>query len=205
MTEIQLNDTKEKILKAARELFALKGLKGASVREIASLAEVNIASLNYHFSSKEKLFLQVIEEIYIETASMISAQRVKEPEESAEDFAVWIFSHFISRPGDMRTFFKMILSEKGWEADIVCEESDDKFGPPGGIALAEAISTDLKKEISEADMFWAVRMIFSNIVHLSLMYSNHFCKLADEHPHQHDLETLKNDIRRLVRIILKDI
>ena len=47
--------TKSKILDAAEYLFADKGFNGTSLREITSLAEVNLAAVNYHFGSKKEL------------------------------------------------------------------------------------------------------------------------------------------------------
>ena len=55
----QSTDTKQKIMEVARVLFANQGFEGTSVREIAKAAEVNIASVNYHFSNKENLFAGV--------------------------------------------------------------------------------------------------------------------------------------------------
>ena len=42
-------------------LFGQKGFEGTSVREIAALADVNLAMINYYFGSKEKLFESVVE------------------------------------------------------------------------------------------------------------------------------------------------
>lgn len=47
--------TKDRILQAAQELFAEKGFPATSMREITSRAEVNLAAINYHFGSKEGL------------------------------------------------------------------------------------------------------------------------------------------------------
>ena len=44
-------ETKQKILDAAKKLFAEKGFNGTSTREIASLAKVNLAGLHYHFQN----------------------------------------------------------------------------------------------------------------------------------------------------------
>lgn len=205
MTETQLHETKEKILHTARALFASKGFEGASVRHIAAEAGVNIAAVNYHFMSKEKLFLQVIELVFSETSNHIRTRRNERPDEKVEDLAVWIFGYFLERSDILRSVFHMLLSEKGWGPDSECGDGDEKFGPPGGLALAEAIQQELKHEVSEANMFWAVKMIFSNVVHMALMYSNHFCQLPPEEQEYHDRATLEADIRRLARVVLKDL
>ena len=52
--------TKDRILNAAEGLFAQQGFAGTSLREVTSRADVNIAAVNYHFGSKEKLITQAI-------------------------------------------------------------------------------------------------------------------------------------------------
>ena len=51
--------TRERILKTAERLFAERGFNGVSVRELAAAANVNIASIGYHFRNKEGLLAQV--------------------------------------------------------------------------------------------------------------------------------------------------
>ena len=53
-------DTRERLLRAASELFAATGLHGATVRDIAGAAGANVAAANYHFGSKEALYLDVL-------------------------------------------------------------------------------------------------------------------------------------------------
>ena len=51
--------TKERILAAAEVLFAQRGFDGASLRQLTAAAGVNLAAVNYHFGSKDKLVEQV--------------------------------------------------------------------------------------------------------------------------------------------------
>ncbi|MEM8953795.1 MAG: TetR/AcrR family transcriptional regulator [Verrucomicrobiota bacterium] len=55
--------TKDLILFAAEELFAAEGFEKVSLRAITQAAEVNLASVNYHFGSKDALIDAVIENI----------------------------------------------------------------------------------------------------------------------------------------------
>jgi AcrR family transcriptional regulator len=56
--------TKARILAAAEAVFSARGFDGASTREIAAAAEVNISSLHYHWESKERLYFAVFEHVY---------------------------------------------------------------------------------------------------------------------------------------------
>ena len=53
--------TSRNILDAAERLFAERGYEGASVRDIASAAGAQIASVSFHHGSKEALFARVVE------------------------------------------------------------------------------------------------------------------------------------------------
>lgn len=56
-------DTEEKIYEAAREVFALKGMDGARMQEIADRAGISKSLLHYYYRSKEKLFSAVFDDI----------------------------------------------------------------------------------------------------------------------------------------------
>ena len=53
------DSTRERLLQAAERLFALQGFDATSVRDITAAAECNVASVNYHFGGKDKLYLEV--------------------------------------------------------------------------------------------------------------------------------------------------
>ena len=58
---MSINSTKQKILDAAEQLFAERGFADTSLRTITGVAEVNLASVNYHFGSKKELIKAVMD------------------------------------------------------------------------------------------------------------------------------------------------
>lgn len=54
-------DPRTNILDAAKILFAEKGFSGASVREIANKAGVNLAMIHYYFGNKDGLYRTLLE------------------------------------------------------------------------------------------------------------------------------------------------
>lgn len=52
-------ETRSRILDAAEALFVANGLDGTSMRMITTQANVNLAAVNYHFGSKDKLIHEV--------------------------------------------------------------------------------------------------------------------------------------------------
>lgn len=52
--------TKDRILKAASQVFCEKGFENTTIRDICALAEANVAAVNYHFGDKQKLYHTVM-------------------------------------------------------------------------------------------------------------------------------------------------
>jgi AcrR family transcriptional regulator len=55
--------SRERILEAAADVFAELGYEGASIRAICKRARLNGAAVNYHFDSKERVWLAATEHI----------------------------------------------------------------------------------------------------------------------------------------------
>jgi AcrR family transcriptional regulator len=69
--------TKQAVFVTAERLFALHGFQKVSVRDITAAAGVNLASVNYHFGSKDALLFQIFRkrtsELNRERARMLHA------------------------------------------------------------------------------------------------------------------------------------
>ncbi len=55
-----MDETQRKLLNAAGEVFAAQGFEAATVREICQRSGTNIAAINYHFGSKERLYIEAV-------------------------------------------------------------------------------------------------------------------------------------------------
>ncbi len=53
-------NTKETVFKVASKVFSENGYKETTIRMISEKASVNVASINYYFGDKERLYLEVI-------------------------------------------------------------------------------------------------------------------------------------------------
>lgn len=61
-----MDTTKENIMAVAMRLFAEKGLKLVTVREICKAADVNVALVNYYFRNKSGLYQSCLERLFHE-------------------------------------------------------------------------------------------------------------------------------------------
>jgi AcrR family transcriptional regulator len=78
-----MEDTREKLIAAAKRVFAEKGYAGATVKEIADQAGVNISLISYHFNGKEGLLRACVEQFGRERLQ--ESQNIFTPPESVED------------------------------------------------------------------------------------------------------------------------
>src|SRR6266404_3128093 len=58
--EASEENTRDKILSAAGEVFAEQGFEGATIRAITERAGVNVAAVNYHFRDKAELYTRIV-------------------------------------------------------------------------------------------------------------------------------------------------
>ena len=55
-------ETRDRLLKSAAQLFADRGFKKVTVRDICRAAKANVASVNYHFGDKTGLYREVLQQ-----------------------------------------------------------------------------------------------------------------------------------------------
>jgi len=53
-------ETRQRLLEAAGEVFAERGFRSATVRDICRSANANVAAIHYHFGDKEALYLALL-------------------------------------------------------------------------------------------------------------------------------------------------
>ena len=66
------SSTRDRILGTAEKMFSQRGFDGASLRQLTAAAGVNLAAVNYHFGSKEKL----VEEVFRRRLDALNANRL---------------------------------------------------------------------------------------------------------------------------------
>src|SRR5512135_86402 len=104
-----MRETREKILDASLALFSKKGFLGATTKEIAKKAGVAELTLFRHFSSKERLFEEMIS-----GHSFLPALKGLLPELkglSYKDALVQIAGRFLDRLCERRDLIKIMHSE----------------------------------------------------------------------------------------------
>ncbi|MBU1040494.1 MAG: CerR family C-terminal domain-containing protein [Proteobacteria bacterium] len=65
MTQDSGEDTKQRLLAAAGEVFSKQGFKAATVRTICRMARANVAAVHYHFGGKDGLYSALLSEAFV--------------------------------------------------------------------------------------------------------------------------------------------
>ncbi|HET6275887.1 MAG TPA: TetR/AcrR family transcriptional regulator [Candidatus Cybelea sp.] len=112
------DQTRERILTAAREVIGRKGKRGATTREIAEVAGVNEATLFRHFGTKESLLVACAQHFcgYLELAG-VAASLTGDLSDDLFMLARLMFARFVAL-GDI---IRWSLVEQEYESDIFAE------------------------------------------------------------------------------------
>jgi|GEM_PF-609976 len=139
--ELQKSDPgspRGRILEAARQLFAEQGFQGTSIREIAKLADVNIAMVHYYFSTKELLYKRVFAQEILSLFSSVQNQLLETAIPPNE--LILLFPICLQRALSTNVVWQMLLRREiadGGKLFIQLIREMGLFGPQGFIQLAE--------------------------------------------------------------------
>jgi AcrR family transcriptional regulator len=116
--------TAEKILKAARKVFAENGYSGAHVDEIAERAGVNKATLYYQIGDKDTLYANVIHRVLGNTAQNIAAavDKVDHPEEKLKVYINCIAANVDKNPELPSIMMREIAADGAHLPRVVVED-----------------------------------------------------------------------------------
>ena len=103
------DETKRRILAAAKVEFARKGLGGARVDDIATRAKANKRMMYHYFGNKDDLFRQVVEDAYGEFREREAALELDslEPVAAVKTLIAFIWKYFLDNP----EFITLVNSE----------------------------------------------------------------------------------------------
>lgn len=107
-------DTKERILAAAIDVFSRQGLGGARVDAIAERAGANKRMIYHYFGNKDQLFIHVLEAVYGHIRSHERELHLDDldPEAAMRELVRYTFDYFLENPH----FIRLLNNENLYEA-----------------------------------------------------------------------------------------
>lgn len=111
------NDSKQRLIEAALELFSSKGFHAVSVREVCDRAQVNCSLVSYYFAGKDGLLAAVLEEMTKQGVQAI--EHFVKTFDSREDFEIrlrqfidGIIEFYLSHSDLLRLFLEQLEKEQ---------------------------------------------------------------------------------------------
>lgn len=161
--------TKERILTAAEALFAQRGFDGASLRQLTAAAGVNLAAVNYHFGSKEKL----VEQVFKRRLDALNQRRLAElskvagkPETTLED----VLAAFIrpalelsSNEANGSLFMRVLARAFAEQDDTLRQFLSENYGHVMRQFTAEFAR--LLPQLEKAELYWRIDLVTGALTH----------------------------------------
>jgi len=97
MNHTRDRETRERLLAAAERLFADRGFKKVTVRDICKVARANVAAINYHFGDKLGLYREVLQSAIDRMRATTDAAREEGQGRSAEEQLRRFIAIFVHR------------------------------------------------------------------------------------------------------------
>lgn len=109
--------TRARIMRVATREFASKGYEGAGTDEIADRAAINKRMIYHYFSSKELLYLAVLEDAYHKARAAEEKLELDsmEPLKALQSFVEFTFDSFVRD----RTFIDLLATENRQKAKVL--------------------------------------------------------------------------------------
>ena len=190
-----ITGTKLALIEAASTLFAEKGFEVVSVRDITGLAGANVASVTYHFGSRERL----IDAVVARMATPVNEERLRRLDE-LEDRTVRsllkaffepLFSQIQSSPLSEKLFIKLMGRVVG---DRPYEFPDEVMGQFREVA-GRYVPAFVKAcpGLSSEDVFWRIHFSFG-VLSNTLMHGDLLNQISEGAVGDEELSTTLNRV-----------
>ena len=153
-------DTVQRILRAAEENFAERGLAGARIGAIARAARVNKALLYYYFSSKEELHRFTLTALFRQLREQTSAA-LDLPGSPREQLLRYINSYFdfmVAHPNYPRLFERELMSHEPRLVGLVQEHLRPLHARLTGVIRAGIAQGEFRRVHPQHTLFSLVAM-----------------------------------------------
>jgi AcrR family transcriptional regulator len=113
-------DAKQRIMQAAKRMFAHQGFNGTSIREICEEAGANVALVSYHFGGKDQLFRAIFENFFRPERYEPFDKLKGNPEEALRAFIQVLVAYRFEEP-EMQAICFQELTMQSKRAEILRE------------------------------------------------------------------------------------
>ena len=103
--------TRGKLIAAGLEIFAARGFEGATTRAIAQKAQVALASLPYHFRTKEALWKAAANDIFERFAERMARARAESKDLGSREQTRFMLSEYVRFTAEHPEMLQIVFQE----------------------------------------------------------------------------------------------
>ena len=168
MTDSQ-DDTRQRLIAAAGQVFAESGFRAATVRDICGRAEANVAAVNYYFGDKMGLYLEAVEAAHCGGVDMIHPEwpAGMRAEDKLRFFVRRWLEHFMD--GQRPSWHTRLMLREMGEPTEACSKLVEAYIRPMADTLRDIIRELVPGHVSETQRW----LIGFSIVGQCLFYKVH--------------------------------
>lgn len=124
-------ETRWRVLQAATEVFAEVGYHAATTREICRRAEVNLASIHYHFGDKAELYREVFRLPFLNECNTFATLDITQTslQEALHAFYVWLFPVDADEDPMLQLFLRLHSREEAEPSGVLGDALTKSFQP----------------------------------------------------------------------------
>ena len=160
----------KELLVVAADIFAKKGYKATSVREIAEKAGINKATIYHYFSSKEEMLFKIMDNAMEEALKNLEKIRAEniDPMTKLENVLKFYSKYYVSKQADLILLVNELNSLKEEYKNLLIEK-ERKY-----VELMKSILFELKEKGMLKDELPITVIVFTffSIIHYTIKWYN---------------------------------
>jgi len=154
-------DTRDRVLQVAQVLFAERGYRGTSLRDIAKRIGIKAPSLLHHFPSKQQLYLAVLDKMFesLEDAANAVAWGRESRQERMRQAVGDTIDFIASHPDFVRIMWKEMADESGVGRQVLKRRLPPLFSTAVNFIFRGQRDGEFRTEIDPLHFMWSLNSI----------------------------------------------
>jgi TetR/AcrR family transcriptional regulator len=154
-------DTRDRVLQVAQVLFAERGYRGTSLRDIAKRIGIKAPSLLHHFPSKQQLYLAVLDKMFesLEDAANRIAWGRESPQERMRQAVGNAIDFIASHPDFVRIMWKEMADESGIGRQVLKRRLPPLFSTAVNFIFRGQRDGEFRAEVDPLHFMWSLNSI----------------------------------------------
>lgn len=190
-----VDDTRQRLMDAAGPIFADRGYKSTTVREICTQAGVNLALVNYHFGDKENLYAEAVRhasQSCMDRTPLPTWPPNTPPRQKLHDY-ITMFLNRVAVRHEPAWHSQLIMREMQ-QPTSACEEFVRNFARPSAMLLDSIVSELLPSSVSEREKRLICFSVVGQILHYWSARAVITLLVGEEEFKTYDVESLSRHI-----------